>query len=202
MITIVDYGVGNIGSVQNMLRHIGVECRRDSNPDAIAAATKLILPGVGAFDAGMKALRGSDLVEPLRTAVLVRGAPILGICLGMQMLLDESEEGVEPGLGWIPGRVRRFEFADSGLRVPHMGWNEVHAVNDSALFRGMPLPARFYFVHSYFVEPTEPSFVSLSTRYGLEFASGVERGHIYGVQFHPEKSHRYGMKLLKAFAEI
>lgn len=203
MITIVDYGLGNLGSVENMLRHIGVPVQRSGDPEVVRSATRLVLPGVGAFDRGMRNLRESALQEALTEAVRMRGAPLLGICLGMQLLTDRSEEGALPGLGWIPGAALRFQPMDAtGMKVPHMGWNTVHVVNRSPLVADLPAESRFYFVHSYYVHSEDPRHVVLTTRYGREFASGVARDNVYGVQFHPEKSHRFGMRLLEAFARI
>ena len=201
MITIVDYGIGNLGSVENMLRHLAIAAQRSGDPDVIRDSDRLILPGVGAFDRGMRSLRERGLVSALEDAVRDRRRPVLGICLGMQLLMQNSEEGREDGLGWIPGQVRRFRFPeDSRLKVPHMGWNTVSIRRPLPLVAGLPEEARFYFVHSYYVEPAEECDTLLTTRYGREFASGVARGNVYGVQFHPEKSHRFGMALLRAFA--
>lgn len=204
MITIVDYGAGNIGSVENMLRRLGIPAMRCSDADGLGPATHILLPGVGSFDRGMRLLRQRGLDKALTEAVVGRGVPLLGICLGMQLLADRSEEGNETGLGWIPGDVRRFRL--DGLRVrlpiPHMGWNAVAPATDSPLARALPADARFYFVHSYHFEPHDAGHVLMRTTYGHEFASAVSRNNVYGVQFHPEKSHRFGMLLLQAFAAL
>lgn len=204
MIVIVDYGVGNLGSVENMLRHLGIAATRSADPDVVRSAERLLLPGVGAFDRGMHNLRASGLLGALEEAVRNRGAPLLGICLGMQLLVERSDEGVEPGLGWIPGAARRFEFpqGNSRLKVPHMGWNTVRATANSPLLRRVPEDARFYFVHSYHVVPVRPADMILEATYGVPFAAGIARENVYGVQFHPEKSHRFGMRLLESFAEL
>jgi glutamine amidotransferase len=205
VITIVDYGMGNLGSISNMLRKIGVACRVSSDVAAIAEAEKLILPGVGAFDAAMQRIDSSGLRPALERRVLVEKVPVLGICLGMQLLAESSEEGKLPGLGWIPAEVLDFRGRVAPeLKVPHMGWNVVVPSTDSALTRGLAemVEPRFYFVHSYFVRCRDPHHSILRTRYGLEFDSGVHRDNIYGVQFHPEKSHRFGMTLLQNFASL
>lgn len=204
MITIVDYGAGNLGSVENMFRHLGIAAARSRDPDVVRNADKLLLPGVGAFDHGMRNLRATGLQESLEEAVRRRGVPFLGICLGMQLLTERSEEGTEAGLGWIAGAVRRFAFEAEAMRlkVPHMGWNTVRATRDSLLLKSLPEDARFYFVHSFYVAPSRPEDVILQATYGVPFAAGVARDNIYGVQFHPEKSHRFGMRLLESFAEL
>lgn len=203
MIVVVDYGMANVGSVLNMLRKAGADAVATADPDAIAAADRMILPGVGAFDSAMRRLDELGLIDVLGEVVVRRRVPTLGICLGMQLMLDGSEEGHLPGLGWIRGRARRFTAADMGqdLRVPHMGWNELTLRKQSRLFEGVEGPQRFYFVHSYRVVCEDPGDVLATTRYGCDFVSAMERGNVTGVQFHPEKSHRFGLRLLKAFAE-
>jgi glutamine amidotransferase len=202
VIIVVDYGMGNVSSVVNMLRKAGTAARAASSPDEVASAARLILPGVGAFDAAMGRLRSTGLADALEHGVMQRGVPVLGICLGMQVLTAGSEEGAMPGLGWIPGRVRRFRFEDESIRVPHMGWNAVRQAAPSPLLEGMYPEPRFYFVHSYHVECDDPGDVILTTQYGYPFASGIGRRNIFGVQFHPEKSHKFGMRLLQQFASI
>ena len=199
MITIVDYNMGNLGSIRNMLKKVGVESRVTAEPALIAAAEKLVLPGVGAFDAGMDNLERSGVVPALRKRVLEDRVPTLGICLGMQLMARSSEEGRRPGLGWIDAEVLRFEGGPT-LKVPHMGWNRVEVVRDSPLTDLLPVEPRFYFVHSYFVRCRDEADVLLTTPYGRDFHSAFRRGNVYGVQFHPEKSHKFGMALLANFA--
>lgn len=204
MITIVDYGVGNLGSVSNMLRHIGVKSCVASTPEQLRDAEKLILPGVGAFDAGMQAL--APLFDVLNQKVIVEKTPVLGLCLGMQLLMNGSEEGQRPGLGWIPGKCVKFNshllFQERPIRIPHMGWNLVKPTLGCRLFEGIEDDPRFYFVHSFHAVCDQPSDVLGMTHYGLEFASAIGRDHIMGVQFHPEKSHKFGMALLRNFARV
>lgn len=203
MIVIVDYGMGNVGAIRNMLSRSGVrDVAISGDPATCARADKIILPGVGAFDAAMHSLEERGLRAPLLEAATVRRVPFLGICLGMQLLADNSEEGSLAGLGLIPGQVRRFAplVGNTPRRVPHMGWNEVKAVRGHRLLADAGEEARFYFVHSYYFDCGEPSDMIGQTEYGEPFASAVARGHVAGVQFHPEKSHRYGMRLLTNFA--
>lgn len=201
MITIVDYGMGNLGSIRNMFKRIGVEARVTSDLSEIADAEKLMLPGVGAFDSAMQAINGSGLRDLLERKVLAEKTPVLGVCLGMQILTDGSEEGKEQGLGWIPGRATRFDPA-KGLKVPHMGWNLTRPEGESPLHKGLDEDSRFYFVHSYRVAVENPEHALFTTVYGDRFDSGIHRNNIYGVQFHPEKSHKFGMTLLKNFSEL
>lgn len=204
MIAVIDYGMGNIGSIRNMLSKIGVDVTVISDPDAIAAATRIILPGVGSFDHAMAKLRDMSLIEPLTARVIEDGVPFLGICLGMQLLTSGSDEGDLPGLGWVAGRTRRFDFQDlpTTLPVPHMGWNTVQeSQSDHRLLADLPNDARFYFVHSYYVECDSPVDIVATTEYGIRFASVIGRRNIAGVQFHPEKSHRFGMKVLSSFVK-
>lgn len=201
MIAIVDYGMGNVGSIKNMLKRVGATTTVTSDPQTLAAATKVILPGVGAFDNAMSRINGSGLRAVLDHKALVERVPVLGICLGMQLLTRGSEEGTAKGLGWIPADTRRFP-AREGLKVPHMGWNACRAATPSRLTQGLEDEPRFYFVHSYYVAADRPEHSILKTTYGLEFDSAVQQGNVYGAQFHPEKSHRYGMRLLQNFAEM
>jgi glutamine amidotransferase len=199
-LVIVDYGVGNLGAIPNMLARIGVESVISSDPARILQADRLILPGVGAFDAGMRRLSERGLVEALNRKVLVDRAPVLGLCLGMELLADSSEEGSLGGLGWVPGRVVRFRIPPgSPLRVPHMGWAAVRSVRESPISASID-GARFYFAHTYHFEPAERSDVAGETEYGYPFTSVVHRGNVLGVQFHPEKSHRFGLALLDQFS--
>ena len=204
MITIVDYGTGNLSSIANMLKRVGCASVITSDAGHIADAKKLILPGVGAFDTGMRNLHELDLIEVLDRKAREEKVPILGICLGMQLFVSGSEEGDLPGLGWIDGRVLKFkpELPNQNLKVPHMGWNHIDQAKESKLFRETDSQQRFYFVHSYYVRPARDEDVLARTTYGETFASALERENIAGVQFHPEKSHKYGMKLLKNFAEM
>lgn len=203
MLVIVDYRTGNLGSIRNILKRIGVdEVEVASDPEVIARAERLILPGVGSFDAGMRNIRELGLEEVLNRKALGDRVPVLGICLGMQLLLESSEEGQERGLGWIKGRNVRFEaLRMNGLKVPHMGWNTVRPAEGKRMFRGQPEEFGFYFVHSYHARCRDEADAAGWTAYGYEFACAVERGNIWGTQFHPEKSHKYGMKLLQTFLE-
>lgn len=199
MIAIIDYNIGNIAAVANMLRRISLPCRITADPSEVSVADRIILPGNGSFDACMRNLRASGMVPVLEDRVLKDGVPLLGICVGAQMLGNESEEGQERGLGWLDMRVRRFPDLP-GLKVPHMGWNQVTPMQpNNRLTEGMTEDTRFYFVHSYFMEPANRDDVLLQASYGIEFAAGVCRSNIAGVQFHPEKSHRFGKQLLTAF---
>lgn len=202
-ITIIDYGTSNLGSMQNMLKKLDVPSRFATTAADVFAAEKIILPGVGAFDAGMSTLRASGMLDALNRRVMEDKVPILGVCLGMQMLGRSSEEGGEPGLGWIDAEALRFRPEQyPGMRVPHMGWNEVVQKKPSPLVDEPAGRCRFYFANSYHVVCADPADALLGTVYaGFEFTSAIERGHIRGAQFHPEKSHRYGMWLLKNFAE-
>lgn len=203
MITIIDYGAGNIGSVLNMIRHVGGQAEVTGDASGVLGAKKILLPGVGSFDNAMTRLAGLGLVEPLN-ARAQSGVPFLGICLGMQLLANESEEGCMAGLGLIPGRVRRFRFEREAakLKIPHMGWNRVAPIHANPLGQGLEEAARFYFVHSYYFECERDEDVLFRSVYGHEFTSGVQRGNVMGVQFHPEKSHRYGMQLFRNFVGL
>jgi glutamine amidotransferase len=202
VIVIVDYGVGNPAAVQNMLRKAGHDARVSADVRTIAGADKLILPGVGAFDHAMSNLAESGLIEVLHDTVLVRRTPVLGICLGLQLMCRGSEEGALSGLQWLPADVVRFSFPDGEpLRVPHMGWNSVRGAGDNFLARTLNDEARFYFVHSYHVRCDDPDHVALTTTYGGLVAAGVVHRNVAGTQFHPEKSHRFGLAVLRGFAE-
>jgi glutamine amidotransferase len=204
MIVIVDYGVGNVGAVANMLRKAGARARISAAPEEIAAADKLVLPGVGHFDSGMRKLNDTGLVPLLTEQALGRGKPVLGICLGMQMMTRASEEGSTPGLGWIDAGTHRFP-KQAGLRVPHMGWNAVRPGRRASLFaRGDDGAAeeRFYFVHSYVVRPADPNHVAATCGYGQDFAAAFEADNLFGVQFHPEKSHLFGLALFRRFIAL
>jgi imidazole glycerol-phosphate synthase subunit HisH len=203
MIVIVDYGMGNLLSVANMLRKVGVRAAITSDPQEIARADKIVLPGVGAFDNAMQNIRDLGLLPVLNQKGLEERVPVLGICLGMQLLMRGSEEGDEQGLGWIPGEVCRFRFpAGHREKIPHMGWNVARATGPSCLFPGgEEEEARFYFVHSFHVVCDDPADVLAYAHHGYDFPAAVQREHIRGVQFHPEKSHKFGMRLLRQFVE-
>ncbi len=197
-IAIIDYGMGNLRSVQKGLERVGFAAEVTRDPDRITAAVGVVLPGVGAFGACMDNLRGYGLVETVRH-VIRRGTPFLGICLGMQLLFDESEEfGPVPGLGIFPGRVVRFPESAT-LKVPHMGWNQIRKYQDVPHLQGIENGAFVYFVHSYYVVPADPSLTATSTEYGFEFASAVARDNVFATQYHPEKSQRVGLKILANF---
>jgi glutamine amidotransferase len=203
MIVVIDYGMGNLGSILNMLKKIGAPAQVSSNADDIARASKLILPGVGAFDAGMKRLAELNLIDLLNDKALNQKTPTLGVCLGMQLLTRKSQEGVLPGLGWIAGETVRFHFDSqhAHLKIPHMGWNTITLEKPGALFAGLDATARFYFVHSYHIVCERADDVVTTTEYGYAFVSALERDNIFGAQFHPEKSHKFGMRVLKNFVE-
>jgi glutamine amidotransferase len=200
-ITIFDYGVGNVGSIANMIRKAGFTSELSSSPDIVATAQRVILPGVGAFDTAASKLRGSGLGEVV-AAKAAAGDPVLGVCLGMQLLLDGSEEGDEPGLGIVPGTVRRFprSIGDETLRVPHMGWNTITRRGNPDALPSVQEGDRFYFVHSFYADPADAADTMAVTDYGLPFTSMIRRGNVLGAQFHPEKSHRMGARLLSDFA--
>ncbi len=201
MITIVDYGLGNLGSILNMFKRIGVEARITSNSNEIAEADKVLLPGVGAFDNAMTRINESGLKEVLNTKAKIDKVPVLGICLGMQLLTRGSEEGLLSGLGWIEADTIKFPVME-GLKVPHMGWNVVIPSTPSKLTQSLPEESRFYFVHSYYVKVDKQENSILKANYGIEFDAAIQNENIYGAQFHPEKSHKFGMQLLKNFSEI
>jgi glutamine amidotransferase len=202
MISIVNYGVSNIGSMLNMMKKIGFPAQVVSTPAEIERADKIILPGVGAFDHGMLALMELGLVIPLKKRIVQDRVPILGVCLGMQLLAKGSEEGVLGGLDLIDGYCIRFQSnGDTSIRIPHMGWNELTIRRESALLERLE-GARFYFVHSYHFVCTSQANVLATAYYGNEFTAAVQCNNVWGVQFHPEKSHRFGMTLLSNFARL
>lgn len=203
MVVIVDYGIGNLRSVLHKLSKAKIEAEISSDVGQIEQAEKIIFPGVGAFSAGMKNLASYGLVSILNKKVLEDKTPILGICLGMQLFATSSEEGDIPGLGWLDAEVRKFHFTENEnkLRVPHVGWNIIEARRDSVLFQGIPEGQRFYFTHSYHIHCNDAGDIAASTNYGYAFPSIVQRDNIYGVQFHPEKSHRRGIEIVKNFVE-
>ena len=185
-----------------MFKKIGVESKISSDLDEIRIATKLLLPGVGSFDKGMQRINDSGIKKVLDYKVLTEDTPILGICLGMQLLTNSSEEGIEKGLGYINASAKKFVFNDNKMKIPHMGWNLVHKSTKSKLTDGFIQESRFYFVHSYYVEVENQENSILKTNYGLEFDSAIQHKNVYGAQFHPEKSHKFGMKLLENFSKI
>ncbi|MBX3260971.1 MAG: imidazole glycerol phosphate synthase subunit HisH [Labilithrix sp.] len=201
-IAVIDYGVNNVGSVLNMFRRIGVEAIAVRHATALAGSSAVVLPGIGAFDAGVKSLRERGLFEAIRASVLDARTPILGICLGMQLLGAGSEEGSLEGLGLLAATARRLTVDREipRLKVPHMGWNRTECL-DRELFAALEAP-RFYFVHSYHVVCEDPSDVAARCVYGAPFTAAVRRGPIMGTQFHPEKSHRFGMRVLENFAAL
>ena len=202
MIVIVNYGMGNLGSIANMLKKVGAQAVISSDPAVVLSAEKLILPGVGHFGNGMKQLRKLGLVDALSSAALETKVPLLGICLGAQLMTRCSEESETPGLGWINAETRKFTVPPTQpeLKIPHMGWNIARPTKFSNLFQSMPDPARFYFVHSFYMKLNNADDQLTTTNHGVDFTSGFEKGNLQGVQFHPEKSHRYGMSAsLKSF---
>jgi imidazole glycerol-phosphate synthase subunit HisH len=204
MIVIVNYGMGNLCSIQNMLKKIGASSVVSSERSAIEKADKLILPGVGAFDHAMKNLAALDIVGILNKKVINDKVPILGICLGIQLFTKRSDEGVLPGLGWIDAETIAFSKSidTRDFKIPHMGWNTVSIQKYHPIFKDENAELRFYFVHSYFLKCNDKSDVLTNTRYGIEFASAIQKNNIIGVQFHPEKSHNFGMNLLYCFSKL
>ncbi len=205
MIIIVDYEMGNLGSILNMFKYLGIESKIQSDPDKIKNASKILLPGVGSFDMAMKKIKEKNLIEVLNEKALKEQVPVLGICLGMQLLTSRSEEGSLKGLDWIDAKTINFkDKIDKKLKIPHMGWNIVNKSNDSLLTMDFETfdDTRFYFVHSYFVKVKNEKNSILKTKYGVEFDSAIQKDNIFGAQFHPEKSHKFGMKLFENFARI
>lgn len=203
MIVIVDYGMGNLGSVLNMFKKVGAQAKISSDLNEIIKAQKILLPGVGAFDTAMKRINDAGMLEVLNKKAMVEKVPVLGICLGMQLLTNSSEEGGLPGLGWIDGSAHRFKGSiDETLRIPHMGWNTANIQQNNAITEDYEGEVRFYFVHSYYVKVTNRSHSMMETTYGLKFDSAIVKDNIFGAQFHPEKSHRFGMKFFKNFAKL
>ena len=203
-IVIIDYGMGNLGSIKNMFSYAGLEAEISSDKNIIGKANKLILPGVGSFDKGMENINQYGLFPIIKEHLLCRKTPTLGICLGMQLLTFRSEEGTSSGLGFIDAEVKRFNFDGTNRKrkIPHMGWNYVNIKKQNYLIDGLSEDSRFYFVHSYYVKCNDSSDILLTSEYGLEFTSAFQRDNIMGVQFHPEKSHKFGMQIIKNFARI
>ena len=205
MIRIIDYGVGNIQAFLTLFKELGIDAGKASTPDDLQDAKRLILPGVGHFDDAMQKLINSNLKPELERLVLDESVPILGVCVGMQMLADYSDEGFLPGLGWISGKIKSLSSNSEmvNLPMPHMGWNSLKVKPDSILFKkGFSNDPQFYFLHSYYFEAEDKNDVAAQAYYGADFDVVVSRGHIHGVQFHPEKSHHWGAQLLKNFAEF
>lgn len=200
MIAILDYGIGNVSSINNMLKRIGIDSMITSAQSDISAAEKIILPGVGSFDYCMTQLKKAPFFETLLNRVLDHKVPVLGVCVGCQMLMESSEEGVEAGLGWIKGKVVKFDPVrlPKDHKVPHMGWAGISSRDNCPLYTDADQP-RYYFVHSYHVLCENEAEVTATANYGYEFTASVQKGNIYGVQFHPEKSHKFGMKLYENF---
>jgi glutamine amidotransferase len=205
MISIIDYGIGNVQAFLNIYKRLGMPCRRVNCENDLIGSTHLILPGVGHFDHAMKRLTSSGMLKPLEQLVLVKKVPLLGVCVGMQMLADRSDEGSQQGLGWIAGHVKSFNSNSNsqGLPMPHMGWNDVYVEAKHKIFKeGFDTSGQFYFLHSYYFETMRSEDVSARAEYGFKFDAAVSAGNIHGVQFHPEKSHKWGEQLLKNFSEI
>ena len=204
MITIINYGLGNVRAFANLYKRMNIPVAVAASARDLEGASKLILPGVGAFDHAMELLDASGMRGAIDDLVLKRHIPVLGVCVGMQMLAGSSDEGKLSGLGWIAGRVRRFDekTLPQPPRLPHMGWNDVVPKNGARLFAGLERDARFYFLHSYYFDCASSDNVLASSEYGIAFGCAVRSNNIYGVQFHPEKSHDYGVRLLKNFAEL
>lgn len=203
MITIVDCGIGNMGSLINMFARLDIEAQTADHPSALASATGIVLPGVGQFATAIRELRRRGFAEALAERTLGEGIPLLGVCLGMQMLCRGSEEGGEAGLGWIDADIVRFRFPTGAEeRVPNMGWRNVLPAMPSPLFPEQNGPWRFYFAHSYHARCRDPGVVSATTHHGFSVPAAIASGNVHGVQFHPEKSHRHGLRLLEAFVQL
>jgi len=204
LIAIVNYGLGNIQALVNIYRRLNIPVAIADRADELRGADKIILPGVGAFDWAMTLLNESGMRKAIDEFVIEKRKPVLGICVGMQMMAQRSDEGILDGLGWIDAEVRRFDqsFFKEKMQLPHMGWNDVVPKKVDGLFRELENGARFYFLHSYYVLPSNPEWVLAVTNYDAPFASSVCAANVYGVQFHPEKSHQWGIQLLKNFAEL
>ncbi|MBU2704614.1 imidazole glycerol phosphate synthase subunit HisH [Zooshikella marina] len=202
MISVLDLGFGNVGSIVNILKYINVECKVINSKNEIENSSKIIFPGVGSWDNGVEILHKKNILHTLEKKVVKEQTPILGICLGMQLLLESSEEGDLPGLGWISGHVKKFKVEEKNLKVPHMGWNIVKATRKNILAEEFSIDTRFYFVHSYHATDTCEENIIFTCNYGYEFICGINKMNMWGVQFHPEKSHKFGMKLFKKFSEL
>lgn len=201
MIVIIDYGAGNILSIQNMIKKAGGLSKISSNIEEIGDAEKIIIPGVGSFDYGMDQLEKTGLIEILNKKAHIEKIPILGICLGFQLMTKNSEEGIKDGLGWFNAKTVKFKMEPNTLKIPHMGWNELSIKKNNALLSPTEL-YKFYFVHSYYVAAESPNDIIATTQYSHDFTSAMGVNNLYGVQFHPEKSHRYGLELMHNFISI
>ena len=205
MITIIDYGLGNIRAFANIYERLKIKVNIAKNKSQIIGAEKIILPGVGAFDFAMSQLNESGMRDALEKEVISNGVPVLGICVGMQMLANSSQEGELSGLGWIDGTVKKFDkklLISNSCRLPHMGWNNVKQTSNNILYDNIPDLGRFYFLHSYYFTSFDNDSIMTSTHYGIDFTRSVNKNNIYGVQFHPEKSHSLGVQILKNFANF
>lgn len=204
MIAIVNYGLGNISAFSNIYKSLGIPFILAETAEQLTSADKIILPGVGSFDNAMKLLKSSGMYEALNRMVLKEGVPVLGICVGMQMLAGSSDEGSEPGLGWIDGVVKKIDGAAvaGGLILPHMGWNEVRSLSGNRLLDGLDFESEFYFLHSFYFHCNQTTDAIADVEYGQRFTCAVNHNNIFGAQFHPEKSHKNGVRLLKNFAEF
>ena len=203
MIKIIDYGLGNIQAFLNVFKRVGIPAERVTDPAQLEGASHVILPGVGAFDRAMSLFDQSGFRTPMERMIVTTDLRVIGICVGMQMLADGSDEGQRPGLGWVPGQVRRIDNLEAakGLPMPHMGWNDVEVRGDGRLFEGLD-DLRYYFLHSYYFECSSDDHTLATAEYGERFSCVVAKDNVYGVQFHPEKSHHWGQALLQNFALI
>lgn len=204
MISVIDYGLGNIAAFLNVYKRLNIPARAVRTAEELRTAERIVLPGVGAFDYAMELLDASGMRPTLEALVIEKQVPVVGVCVGMQILTSGSDEGSRAGLGWIPGRTRSFAGRNesAGLPLPHMGWNDVTPGSGRALFRDLDEQPRFYFLHSFFVEPEDAADCAATASYGFDFACAVQRGNVWGVQFHPEKSHHFGAAVLKSFASL
>ncbi len=204
MISIVDYGLGNVKAFSNVYKRLNIAARTVSTAAELEGATKIILPGVGHFDHAMELLDASGMRDTLDDLVLNKGVPVIGVCVGMQILAESSEEGIREGLGWVPGKVQSLRSLPipNSMPLPHMGWNDVTPSSGGGLFDGLEADARFFFLHSFYFACADNDNVAAVANYGSDFTCAVAAKNVYGVQFHPEKSHHYGARLLKNFAEL